>query len=150
MGIKELFKDEIAEAYIEEKMEWKWKPVRWIIGLVLFWVIGIIGIGYLGYEIGFIFFIMLLFLIYGVIADRTGWGGYFMSKMLVVACCFLFWIQFMVLGYLSKIIVSIFALVIAKSAVDTVVGLISATPFVIWTMRRSKHFVDPKHPRLHR
>lgn len=59
---------------------WKWKPVRWQIALILFWLVSTVGTGVIArttgsYEAdaGFIIFIMLLFACFAALADR-GWS----------------------------------------------------------------------------
>lgn len=131
------------DEFPEDKKRWKWKPIRWVIGLIVFWIIGFVGSKNIGYDIGFIYLILLLLLIFSALTDREGWQGYFGNRAWFIACFFLFLFISLTINYLIKIIVTSFPPFFPETEVRRVVGLVSATPFVLWALKRSIFFVDP-------
>lgn len=126
-----------------DKINWKWKPKRWWIGLIIFWFISTVGAGIIArsgnpytysQESGFIVMIMMIFAIFAACTDRN-WS---IPKRI-------FW----VIGvWITQAFLQIPAFLIAglcsakPHLVDRGVSLLAAFPLVIWAMRRSKFFVE--------
>lgn len=125
------------------KTNWKWKPKRWWLGLILFWFISTGGAGIIArsggfysetHAGGFIGLIMLIFAIFAACTDRNWsipkrifWviGIYIMYFLLEIPAC-------LIAGLISK-----------PHLVERTTSLLACIPLVIWVMRRSKFFVEP-------
>ena len=128
----------------KHKTNWKWKPKRWWISLILFWFIGTAGSGIITrssssrVEGGFIVALMLFFAIFAAVTDREWnipiriiWviGIYFIHALLTIPMIFTIGL----LAYLGG----------RPHLVDRLVSLSAAFPLVIWAMHRSRFFVEP-------
>jgi len=125
-----------------DKINWKWRPKRWWIGLILFWLISTVGAGIIArtgnsptysQESGFIILVMLIFAIFAVCTDR-GWN---------IAIRIVWVIGVWIIQALLQLPASLIAVLISKPhLVERVASLLAAFPLVIWAMRRSKFFVE--------
>ncbi len=128
------------------KTNWKWKPRRWWLGLILFWFISTVGAGIIArsggsdsQESGFIIVIMLIFAILAACTDRN-WR---IPKRI-------FWVIGVWIIHAFLIIpAGLIAVLISKPhLVERTTSLLAAFPLVIWAMRRSKFFVEPDRDKL--
>lgn len=123
------------------KAYWKWKPKRWWIGLIIFWLVSTIGAGViaraggiLSIESGFIIMIMLIFSIFAAFTDR-GWK---------IPIRILWVIGVWIIHAFLVIPAGLIAVLISKPHLaERAASLLAAFPLVIWAMRRSKFFVEP-------
>ena len=124
---------------------WKWRPKRWWIGLIVFWFISVAGAGIIarsvgshGTESGFIIALMLIFAIWAACTDRS-W-----SIPIRIVWVIGVWI---IHALLTPITFPLGSLVYSAGRrpdlVHRVVSLFAAFPLVIWAMRRSKFFIEP-------
>jgi len=122
------------------KTDWKWKPRRWWLGLILFWFISTVGAGIIARsggsystESGFIIFVMLIFAIWAACTDRD-WS--IPNRI--------FWvIGIWIMHAFLAIPAGLIAVLISKPhLVERAASLFAAFPLVIWAMRRSKFFVE--------
>ncbi|MBU2541344.1 MAG: hypothetical protein KJ593_05550 [Candidatus Omnitrophica bacterium] len=123
------------------KTNWKWKPKRWWLGLIVFWLISTVGAGIIArsggsysHESGFTILIMLIFAILAACTDR-GWS---IPKRI-------FWIiGIWIIHAFLMIPASLIAVLISKPYLaERTTSLLAAFPLVIWAMHRSKFFVKP-------
>ncbi len=129
----------------KEVKNWKWKPKRWWIGLIIFWLISTIGAGVIarsggsyGDESGFIIMTMLIFAIWAACTDRS-WS---IPKRIIWV--FGVWIVQAILTIpVAFIVVILFFDVSSPRLIDRGVTLFAAFPLVFWAMRRSTFFVEP-------
>ena len=125
------------------KTNWKWRPKRRWLGLILFWFIGTVGAGIIARsrgsystestEAGFIILIMLIFAIFAACTDRE-WS----------IPTRIFWlIGIWIIHAFLMIPAAFIAVLISKPhLVERTTSLLAAFPLVIWAMSRSKFFVD--------
>lgn len=128
-----------------ERTTWKWKPVRWWVALIAFWLISTIGAGivvriYGSYEgdYGFIGLVMLGFACFAAFTDRSWsipirivWvvGIWVMHGLLIAPIAPpIIWLMYYTSG--------------RPELVDRGVSFFAALPLVIWALRRSKFFVE--------
>ena len=117
----------------------KWRPKRWWIALIAFWLISTVGAGIIArsggtysVESGFIIFIMLLFALFAAFTDKS-WNVY--KRIIWV-------IGIWIIHAILLIPAGLIATLISKPHfVERTASLIAAIPLVIWSMRRSKFFV---------
>jgi len=138
---------------MEDKLQWQWRPKRWWIGLLIFWLIagggaGIMARGGSGSTSpAFVTAAMLLFIIFASFTDYRGWSvltriGWAFGLLLMHApVSFTFSLIFLFVA------VSVGAKPLIDNPanpflLDTAANLFAASPFVIWAMRRSKSFVE--------
>jgi hypothetical protein len=123
--------------------KWKWKPKRWWIGLIIFWLISTVGAGIIArnggsseQESGFIIMIMLAFAIWAACTDR-GWS--IPTRIVWIVSI---WIIHALL--IIPILFTIGTLVYSVSPhlVNRSTSLFAAFPLVIWAMSRSRFFVE--------
>lgn len=126
---------------------WKWKPYRWWIGLIIFWLFSTTGAGVIarsggsyGDESGFIIFTMLIFAVLGAFTDRSWsipkrviwvFGVWILQAILIFPVMFILLISFS--DYFS----------VRPDLFDRAGNLFAAFPLVFWAMWRSKFFVEP-------
>ena len=95
------------EHFPQDTQSWKWRRGRWIVGLLSFWVINIILMFiYPNYSIGYVFLLMLLFMIFGVFTYREGYQNLFAYRLWLFGGFFLAGLLFLGLNYLTKIILA--------------------------------------------
>jgi hypothetical protein len=124
----------------KDKIIERWKPKRWWIALIGFWLISTVGAGIIArtggtysMESGFIIFAMLIFTIFAAITDKS-WKIY--KRIIWV-------IGIWIIHALLIIPASFIAAFVSKSyLVDRTTSLFAATPLVVWAMRRSRFFVE--------
>lgn len=123
------------------KTNWKWRPKRLWLGLILFWLISTVGAGIIvrsgnsdSQASGFIVLTMLIFAIFAACTDR-GWS---IPKRI-------FWVIGVWIIHAFLIIPAGFiaAFISRPHLLDRAASLFAAFPLVIWAMRRSKFFVEP-------
>ena len=125
------------------KTNWKWKPNRWWIGLIIFCFISIIGAGVIARiygqesESGFIIMTMMIFAIWAACTDR-GWSIP-MRIVWVVGV----WIFHALLSFPSAFIVVLLVSSVRPDLSHRGTALFAALPLVVWAMSRSKYFVEP-------
>lgn len=127
----------------DHKVNWKWKPKRWWIALVIFWLVSTTWAGIIArtggsesMENSAIILTMLIFAIGCTCADRS-WS---IIKRV-------FWVIGLWIMHAILIIPAIFVAGIISTKphlFERMVSLLAAIPLVIWTMRRSKFFVEPR------
>lgn len=135
------------ETYMPTGVEgttWKWKPVRWWVALIAFWLISTIGAGivariYGSYEgdNGFIILVMLIFACLSAFTDRS-WS----IPIRIVWVVGIWFIH----GLLSAPIAFTIGMLmysVRPELANRGVSLLAAFPLVIWALRRSKFFVEP-------
>jgi hypothetical protein len=118
----------------------KWRPRRWWIALIAFWLISTVGAGIIArsggtysVESGFIIFIMLLYALFAAFTDKS-WNVY--KRIIWV-------IGIWIIHAILLIPAGLIATLISKPhLVERTASLIAAIPLVIWSMRRSKFFVS--------
>ncbi|MCK4252340.1 hypothetical protein KAX97_12900 [candidate division WOR-3 bacterium] len=131
---------------------WKWRYGRFVIGLVVW--LGINTVQYFVYPIKYYYYpipiIMIVILIYASITDRGDWKkvsteprGFFVFYSFL-----LFLFLLLIISLIVDILLNIFLHQTMGNIpfVERSVWIISATPFVIYAMRRSKYFVDSVSP----
>ena len=127
---------QIAKNEITEK----WRPKRWWIALIIFWLVSTTGAGIIDRAegndelgSGFIILIMLLFAIFAAITDK-GWNIY--KRIIWVPGV---WILHIFLTIPASLIT--FFIPPPPYLADRSAYLIAAIPLVICSMRRSKFFI---------
>ena len=118
----------------------KWKPKRWWIALIIFWLISTVGAGIIArtggndsMEGGFIILTMLIFAIFAAITDKS-WNIY--KRTIWV-------IGIWIIHALLIIPAGLIATLISKPhLIERTTSLFAAIPLVIWAMRRSKFFIE--------
>jgi hypothetical protein len=128
----------------EAKQRWKWRPRRWTVGLLSFWGTNIILMSRYPNDISFIFILLLLFMIFGVLTYREGYQSLDAYRIWLLGGLFLSGLLFLGINYLTKIMLINLAPSVSVVMIKQIIALIAVTPFVIWAMRMSKHFVEPK------
>jgi hypothetical protein len=124
-------------------LNWKWKPKRWWIGLIAFWLISTVGAGIIArggdantysQESGFVILVMMIFAIFAACTDRN-WS---IPKRM-------FWIiGVWIIQAVLQTPASLIAGLISKShLVERTSSLLACIPLVVWAMHRSKFFVEP-------
>jgi len=138
------------ETYVPTGVEgiiWKWKPVRWWIALIVFWLISTIGAGILvrvygSYEgdSAFIGLVMLIFACFSAFTDR---GSSIATRIVWVVGIFV--IHNLLSPYIS-VPIAIFLLYTSArpELANRGASLLVAFPLVVWALRRSKFFVEPE------
>jgi hypothetical protein len=124
----------------KDKITEKWKPKRWWVALIMFWFISTVGAGIIArtggtysVESGFIILIMLMFAIFAAITDK-GWNIY--KRIIWV-------IGLWIIHALLMLPASLIATLVSKPhLVERTTSLLAAIPLVIWSMRRSKFFIE--------
>lgn len=123
------------------KTNWKWKPNRWWIGLIIFWFISTIGAGVIariyGQESGFIIMTMMIFAIWAACTDR-GW-----SIPIRIVWVIGIWIIHTLLSLPIAFMLLPLSYSLGAHLVDRGISLFAALPLVVWAMSRSKYFVEP-------
>jgi len=123
------------------KTNWKWKPYRWWIWLIIFYFISVIGSGIIAriyeQESGFIIMTMMIFAIWAACTDR-GW-----SIPIRILWVFGIWIIHTLLSLSIALILLPLAYSVRPHLVDRGISLFAALPLVVWAMSRSKYFVKP-------
>jgi len=141
---------------MEQTTHWEWRPRRWWIGLLIFWLIAGGGAGVMarsgvpGVEPtspAFITAVTVIFVIWAATTDRGGWGvpvriGWVIGLWLLHAVLSV--ALSLILGYL-----------ITSAGINNpenpdmlarAGNLYAAFPIVIWAMRRSRVFVREVPP----
>lgn len=123
------------------KTNWKWKPKRLWLGLILFWLISTVGAGIIvrsgnsdGQASGFIVLTMLIFAIFAACTDRS-WKIY-IRILWVIGVWIIHAFLIIPAGFIA-------AFISGPHLLDRAASLFAALPLVIWAMRRSKFFVEP-------
>lgn len=125
---------------------WKWRPVRWWVALIAFWLISTIGAGILvriygSYEAdsGFIGLVMLIFVCFCAFTDR---GSRIPTRIVWVIGI---WVTHSLLSSLISVpIVMLFYYTSARlELVNRAASFSVAFPIVVWALRRSNLFVEP-------
>ena len=123
------------------KTNWKWKPNRWWIGLISFWLVSTTGAGIIArsggsysQESGFVILVMLIFAILAACTDRN-W-----SVPVRIFWVIGIWIIHALLMIPASLIATLISL---PHLAERITSLLAAFPLVIWAMRRSKFFVEP-------
>ena len=136
--------DRKKETLRSEKVSWKWKPKRWWLALIVFWLFSTIGAGILarlgqpeGAGTGFIIAIMMVFLIWCAIKDRS-WKVPVRILYVIVA-----WIIHAILALPIGLAIIKGSIPVAPHLAGRLIALLAAFPIVIWAMRRSTFFVKP-------
>lgn len=123
------------------KTNWKWKPNRWWIGLIIFYFISVVGAGVIariyGQESGFIIMTMMIFTIWAACTDR-GWS----IPIRIVWVIGIWFIHAMLSPPIAFILFPL-AHFVGLNLVDRGISLFAALPLIIWAMSRSKYFVEP-------
>ena len=127
-----------------ERTTWRWKPVRWWVASIAFWLISIIGAGIVArihgsYEADgtVVILIMLVFACFAAFSDRS-W-----SIPIRIVWVLGIWLIFAVLSHpIALIIVPLVDSSPRPELADRVVSLLAAFPLVVWALRRSKFFVE--------
>lgn len=138
------------KTYIRAGIEgttWKWKPVRWWVALIGFWLISIIGAGivvrvYGSYEgdSAFIGLVMLIFACFSAFTDR---GSSIATRIVWVVGIFV--IHSLLSPYVSVPIAIFLYYASARAELaNRGASFLVALPLVIWALRRSKFFVEPR------
>jgi hypothetical protein len=123
------------------KTNWRWKPIRWWIGLIIFCFISTIGAGAItriyGQESGFIIMTMMIFAIWAACTDR-GW-----SIPIRIVWVIGIWIIHTLLSLPIAFMLLTLVYSVEPHLVDRGISLFAALPLVVWAMSRSKYFVEP-------
>ncbi len=125
---------------VKNQITEKWKPKRWWIALIAFWLISTIGAGIIArtsgnysMENGFIILTMLIFAIFAAITDKS-WNIY--KRIIWV-------IGIWIIHAFLMILASLIATLISKPHLaERTTSLLAAIPLVIWSMRRSRFFIE--------
>ncbi len=125
---------------------WKWRPVRWWVALIAFWLISTIGAGivariYGSYEAdnGFIILVMLIFACFSAFTDRS-WS----IPIRIVWVVGIWVIHGLLSAPIALPIVMLWHYTSARPELaNRGASLFAAFPLVIWALRRSKFFVEP-------
>jgi len=121
------------------KTNWKWRPVRWWVGLIIFLIISII-VGLIlesireGAGEGAIVLIMLIYALFAAFTDRS-WKIYIRILWVIGV-----WIMEAIL--LIPIIFTAGYLLGPLGLANIGIPILAALPLVIWAMRRSTFFVE--------
>ena len=124
---------------------WKWKPVRWWVALIAFWLISTIGAGILvrvngSYEgdAGFIILVMLIFACLSAFTDRS-W-----SIQIRIVWVLGIWVMHALLSAPMTYIIGVLIYSSGRPELaNRGISLLAAFPLVVWALRRSKLFVEP-------
>ncbi|MCK4797995.1 MAG: tetratricopeptide repeat protein [Spirochaetes bacterium] len=132
---------------MSEIKNWKWKPNRWWIGLIIFWLFSNIGAGVIaqsggsyGAENGFIIMTMLIFAVWAAFTDRSWsipkriiwvFGVWIVQAILIIPVMLILII--LLADYFS----------VRPDLFERAGNLLAAFPLVVWAMWRSKFFVEP-------
>ena len=125
---------------VKNKITEKWKPKRWWIALVVFWLISAVGSGIIARtggnnsnESGFIILTMLIFAIFAAITDKS-WDIY--KRIIWIIGIWIIHAFLMIPALLIATLISKPHLVVRTTS------LLAAIPLIIWSMRRSKFFIE--------
>jgi len=127
-----------------KKVKWKWRPKRWWLSLIAFWLISTIGASIAAHsgassegETGVIILFMLIFVIWCAVKDRTlkipARIGYVIGA----------WVAVQLLQVPILLFATIIGLPISPHLADRFMALISSIVIVTLAMRRSTFFVEP-------
>jgi len=134
---------DVKQVLNSEKVIWKWKPRRWWLALLIFWLFCTIGAslvvrsGQPKAASGFIIATMLAFIIMCVSKDR---GLKTLSRIFYVISA---WIIHAILTFPIGLAVLKGYLPVAPHLGGRLITLLAAFPIVIYSMRRSTFFVKP-------
>ena len=138
----------MEKAIEKTKINWKWKPKRWWIGLIIFWFVSTTGAGLIAQaavgvphaEGAFIKLIMIIFLIHSAVTNRNNW-----SVFIRILWVFAAWVIQSLLLFPAAFSIGLLAHYAGRPELaERGMDLSAALPVVIWGMRLSKFFVEPE------
>lgn len=130
--------DKLKKDELDNNYEWKWKPKKWWITLIIFWFLSVTTTGFVPPDnvSGLIKLYTLIIIIYAV-TDDIRWESNYKKTLWVLGM----WVLQSFLLMPATFTVGRLVHSLGRVIFDRAINITASLPVLIWSMRKSKKFM---------